>query len=208
MIQTKIPIDKGILELQRQIGLGEAFFAHLLDEDDWSFIIKLHALIEAACTHLLNFHFKEPGLRTLLSRLELSNTTSGKIAFLKAVGLLGKEERRYIRALSELRNNLVHDVRNQKFDLNDTVDNFDQKALRNFAISFSPFESRIRFINSKAKKDNLLAKELTDQAELSNVIARAKEQPKFHIWEGAYWSSPAKTDNLLSCEKCFFIVNR
>ena len=34
-------------------------FTGLLEEDDWSFVIKLHALIEAACAHLLHDYLQD-----------------------------------------------------------------------------------------------------------------------------------------------------
>jgi len=33
--------------------LPDDFYNNLLKEDDWSFVIKLHSLIEASVTHLL-----------------------------------------------------------------------------------------------------------------------------------------------------------
>src|SRR3546814_8687791 len=74
-----------------KIGVRENFFKDLLGEDDWSFVIKLHALFEAAFTHLLLFHFKEPELTDIFARLELSNKATGKIAFLGKLELLGKD---------------------------------------------------------------------------------------------------------------------
>lgn len=62
-------------------------------EDDWSFVIKLHAVFEATATDLLAHHFKEEALTALLARLELSNKTTGKLAFLKALELMGSENR-------------------------------------------------------------------------------------------------------------------
>ncbi len=66
--QVDLPDDDLVVDLERRIGLPEGFFAHLLDENDWSFIIKLHALFEAACTHMLLFHFQEPELEGLITR--------------------------------------------------------------------------------------------------------------------------------------------
>ena len=120
MSRPALQIAEDVLELESKVGVKQGFFAALLDEDDWSFVIKLHALFEAACTHLLLFHFKEPDLAEVVSRLELSNKTTGKLAFLSRLELLGKEGRRLISTLSELRNNLVHDVRNA--DCPDTCD--------------------------------------------------------------------------------------
>jgi hypothetical protein len=39
-------------ESEPLLGLEKGFFRKLLTEDDWSFVIKTHALIEAALTRL------------------------------------------------------------------------------------------------------------------------------------------------------------
>lgn len=180
-------IDKGILELESKVGLKQGFFAGLVKEDDWSFLIKLHALFEAACTHLLLFHFKEPGLDEVLSRLELSDKTRGKIAFLSKMELISKENRRFIASLSELRNSLVHDVRNSEFDLRALVQGFAGKQLEQFATAFSPYESLWRRLDDKS---GLLRKtideRIVEQSKIENVVTRAKADPKVHIWLGAY----------------------
>lgn len=169
-------------DLESRIGVSPGFFRRLLDEDDWSFVIKLHALFEAACTHLLLYHFREPNLAHIFSRLELSGKTSGKLEFLGQLELLGKERRRFIASLSELRNSLVHDVRNCEFELKDFVSKLSSDALRSFAVSFSPFESSIRKISSTLP---ITDKGLLEQSQVGSVRERALENPKLHIWLGA-----------------------
>jgi hypothetical protein len=178
--------DKSIAELEERIGVAPGFFDSLVREDDWSFVIKLHALLEAACTHFLLFHFKEPALGDVLARLELSNKTSGKIAFLSALELVDKVTRRYIAALSELRNTLVHDVRNSRFQLTEWVLTLDPTQLKQFAIAFSPYETRLREMGPRLASLKLPETPLPDQAVLENVIARAKSHPKEHIWLGGH----------------------
>jgi hypothetical protein len=43
-----------LTDLESELGIAPAFFKGLLDEDDWSFVIELHSLIEAATTHFLH----------------------------------------------------------------------------------------------------------------------------------------------------------
>ena len=180
-------VDKGIIDLESKIGTKSGFFLSLLSEDDWSFVIKLHALFEAVCTHLLLFHFKEPDLSELFGRLELSNKTTGKIAFLAKLKMLGKNDRRLVASLSELRNSLVHDVRNSKFMLTELVGSLTDKELKRFAISFSPFESHIRrMVDAPLFPDSMPDEKLIMQADINNVIKRAKDNPKEHIWLGAH----------------------
>lgn len=176
----------GILELESKIGVPENFFKALLDADDWSFIIKLHALFEAACTHLLLFHFKEPDLSNVFNRLELSNKTTGKIAFLGTLELLNKDNRRFISTLSELRNSLVHDVRNAQYSLSSMVKTLDATELRNLAISFSPYETHIRKFPYDPKVKLGYKEDLQNQAKVESVIQRFFDDPKLHIWIGAY----------------------
>ncbi len=181
-------VDAGILELEAKIGIRENFFKDLLREDDWSFVIKLHALFEAACTHLLLFHFKEPELTDIFARLELSNKATGKIAFLGKLELLGKDNRRLVAALSEMRNSLVHDVRNTEFLLEKMVAGFDSAALKQFALAFSPCETHIRtFPLSAAPRGKLgYDEKFQKAASVDEMMKRAKSSPKYHIWLGAY----------------------
>lgn len=181
-------IDSGIERLQTRIGLEKDFFKNLLEDDDWSFVIKLHALIEAVCSGLLTFHFNEPKLGRIFSRIELSDKTKGKIQFLKETGLIDEFDRKYIAALSELRNRFVHDVKNCGIKLNDVVNSYDKNQMKNFAINFSPFESQIRKFKIVEKDGNRINKKekLDRQATIENVIKRAKENPKSHIWIGGY----------------------
>ena len=169
--------DKGIQKLELRIGAKKGFFGKIFDEDDWSFIVKLHTLVEAACTHLLLFHFREPRLSNVIARLELNNNTTGKLAFLKNLDLLGKNNRRYIRALSELRNSLVHDVRNTVFSLEKMVNSLSSKELKNFALKFSPLEAAMI-------QGSGLFKPITTSVE--ELIETAKTQPKLLIWKGAH----------------------
>ncbi len=171
----------GLAELESNIGVKHGFFERLLDEDDWSFIIKLHAVFEAVITHLLTYHFQEEALGDLFARLELSNKTTGKIAFMKAIGWMGKNNRRYISSLSELRNTLVHDVRNCSFNLKEIVGKYSEKELKAFTVTFSPFET-----GKRLNDENPLRYVDISPEKLKQLMERAKEDPKFHIWVGAY----------------------
>lgn len=184
MMTKDLHIDKGILELQEKLNLPEDFFKNLLEEDDWSFIIKLHALIEAACGSLLLHHFDEPGLKTIISRLELSNKTTGKIAFLKELKLLGDTNRRFVSSLSEWRNNFVHNVQNCNSKLQEIIDSMDKNQLKKFALDFSPLEGTLqKFASSKLK---LLDGKTISQIDTNKLMERAKKNPKMVIWVGAY----------------------
>ncbi len=176
-------MDDAILKFEKKIGVQAGFFEKLKDEDDWSFIIKLHALFETACTHLLIFHFNEPNLVKILSRLEISNKTTGELALLKELELLGKNYRVFIYSLSELRNFLVHDIRNSTFTIQEMVNGFNRKELKQFAMTFSPFEKTILEIN---KRNSRLKLNIPKDYDENTLIQRAKNNPKEYIWYGAH----------------------
>jgi hypothetical protein len=100
----------------KSIGLSEDFFQELFAQgNDWTFIIKSHALLESAITHLIVADLERNELAPLIANLEMSNTRVGKVAFAKELRLLNKDYRAFLRNLSELRNQLVHDIRNTAF---------------------------------------------------------------------------------------------
>jgi len=123
-------------KLEAELRLPSGFLQSLPSQDDWSFIIKCHAFIEAAITDLLVTSTGREELREPLSHLELSHPNAGKAAMAGSLGLLDKAERRFIRAFSELRNNLVHDVRMVNFDLPAYVASLDANQFKAFVEAF------------------------------------------------------------------------
>lgn len=120
------------LELERNILLK---FAE--EEDDWTFVIKTHAFVEAAVTHFLADYLGEENLRAIFAHLELGNTKTGKIAFLNALGILENDEEHLLRQLSYLRNILVHNVSNIYFDIHKYVTTLDSNQRKNFVRAFT-----------------------------------------------------------------------
>ena len=155
--------------LEKDIGIPTGFFNRLLKDDDWSFIIKLNSLFEAALTRLLMEELDRKELEETISLLELANVKIGKIAFARSLNLLGSSEEIYIRKLSELRNKLVHNVTNVDFNLNDYIKDFGKDKLKQFANSVG-----FRF---------------KDKFEINGRIFQRyqyfKENPKMTIWIGA-----------------------
>ena len=81
--------------LEKDLGIRERFFLDLINEDDWSFVIKIHSIFEALLTQLITTKVSEKRLRDYFARLELSDKTRGKLRLCKDLGLLEKDERRF-----------------------------------------------------------------------------------------------------------------
>jgi hypothetical protein len=158
---------QAVKALSNEIGISPVFLLKLRDEDDWSFIIKSHAFLEAAVSHLITVALSLDELGPIFSRLEMSNSSYGKVEFAKALGILGKDERRFIRSLSSLRNDLVHDVRNVGFDLREYVEELDINQFKSFVASFGYFADAESFIYD---------------GRTIQVIEFVRDDPKQAIW--------------------------
>ena len=102
---------------QTQIDLRVTF----MDDDDWSSVIKRHALVESNVSELILAHIGDARLHPVVDRLPLANDGTGKLALAKELELLDGRQRGFVKKRSELRNTLVHDVNQPGFVLQDYV---------------------------------------------------------------------------------------
>lgn len=162
-------IEPEARKLEVELGLPAGFLERLEQEDDWSFVIKTHALIEAAVTHALVARTGLSSAQEFFSRLELSASKTGKLALVEALDLLSPEERRSVRSLSELRNVFVHDVGNVGIDLRSYLSGLSKDKRKVLAASFCYVDF--------SKTDRAV----TDQ----EAIERLNNEPKRAIWSTA-----------------------
>lgn len=97
----------------------------LKEESDWSFVIKLHALFEAAIAHVINHKLNRPELQEFVERLNMHGSTS-KIALGAALKVLQPQDARFVGVLSAIRNDCVHHVRNVAFRFDEYVGGLEQ----------------------------------------------------------------------------------
>jgi hypothetical protein len=109
-------LEQSLRVLEQDLGLSSGFLVRLWAEDnDWFFVIKAHALLETALSDLLAAHLLDRRLHEVVQHLPVGGR-GGKVAFLKAMGLLTKDEESFINEFSKLRNSLVHNVHTTSFD--------------------------------------------------------------------------------------------
>lgn len=72
--------------------------------------------MEGSLNFLLVNHFGDERLTEIITQLDISDRRRGKLAFVKAVDLLPAEFRCFVQKFSELRNSLVHNVKNVDFN--------------------------------------------------------------------------------------------
>jgi len=106
-------ITGNLRSMAKVLGLREAFFTDLLRErDDWSFVVKAHALLESVVCMWLSLHLGKPELEEVLAeKVEMA----ARVEMLSAMQLGATSERKMMRALGSLRNKLVHNVQQTDF---------------------------------------------------------------------------------------------
>ncbi|HEX6368753.1 MAG TPA: DUF433 domain-containing protein [Longimicrobium sp.] len=119
-------------KLEKLLDVPEGFLSKLSKEDDWSFVIKSHALIEAAITQML-LTVSDPRVTENFRKLPLGGGRTGKLAFAEALGFVNREHRAFIDLFSELRNKLVHDVRSVSFSFERHFANLPEGDLHRWA---------------------------------------------------------------------------
>jgi hypothetical protein len=123
-------------QFEKQLGLPEGFYNQLLKEDDWSFVIKLNALFEAATTHILVVRLQTPELEEALAHLDFAHSKYGKVALLRKLEAISKEQATLLRRIAELRNELVHDVSSVGFSFATYVSSLDENQLERLVNTF------------------------------------------------------------------------
>jgi hypothetical protein len=126
-----------VAELESKLSLPVGFLRGLVNEPDWSFVIKAHAFLEAVLAHSLAEALSNEDLRPVFANLDTSDPKRGKLAFIKALGIITHEDRRYLTKLSELRNLLVHDVAFTGIDLRKHFKALDPPARKEFVEAFA-----------------------------------------------------------------------
>jgi hypothetical protein len=129
--------EKLELWLKESVGLPRKLLVSLDKDDDWTFVVKMHAILESALNHLLLSQFDNPALAQIVSTLDISNDRTGKIAFIKAFDLLHTSARSFIRRFSELRNLAVHEVKNASLNLVEYFQSLESERQKSWKIALT-----------------------------------------------------------------------
>jgi hypothetical protein len=125
-------VSAGLRALAKILGLRDNFLLELIqDPDDWSFIVKAHALLESVICTLLAMHLRRQELEAVLAEeVEMK----ARIEMTKALGITTSEDRKAMLALGRLRNKLVHNAKDTSFTFAEYFRNRD--ARKNFSETF------------------------------------------------------------------------
>jgi hypothetical protein len=129
--------DKVFLEIlapiELKLGLKEGFFSALENEDDWSFLIKLAVIAEAAVARAIEKNLGKPELAEFLLRLN-NDGRAGKLRMAETLGILPTNLIRFIQCLARYRNMAAHRLENlDGFDLAAKLGELQPNELRTVA---------------------------------------------------------------------------
>jgi hypothetical protein len=130
---TQESLANAIEKVAELCGLRKDFLTGLLftETNDWSFTIKAHALLESVVCQLIAAHLEHPSMEYVLAqRVQMED----RIEILKALGITDADDRKMMRLLGKIRNNLVHNVQQTDFKFSDYLQNRDNR--RNFTEAF------------------------------------------------------------------------
>ncbi|EOU2464777.1 hypothetical protein ACNTOD_003771 [Vibrio navarrensis] len=123
---------ENISELEAKLDVPANFILNLAGEDDWSFVIKLNALFEAAATQALVGRLGCLELEDSLSYIDFGNSKFGKVALLKKLGCISSLEAKFLQMLFELRNKLAHNIRFVNFTFESHLSSMDANQIKSF----------------------------------------------------------------------------
>lgn len=126
------PASEGLRALAKILGLRDDFLIDLFfDPNDWSFVVKAHALLESVICTLLAMHLRKQELEAVFAEeVEMK----ARIEVTKALGITTSADRKAMLALGRLRNKLVHNAKDTSFTFEEFFKNKDQR--KNFSETF------------------------------------------------------------------------
>jgi len=124
--------EESLEEINKDYSEKLDFLKKLLTDDDWSFIIKSHSLIESLVTELIINKIDEKKLKRVIERIPLHGEIVSKISISKTYELIPADQIKFLKNISEIRNNIVHKFENLDFTFEKYLSNLDKNQKKNW----------------------------------------------------------------------------
>jgi len=138
MQETPDPLDAAISNFEAELGLRANFFNDLSRDDDWSFIIKLHALLDAVLTRAICASIQKPELETSIGLLDFAREATGKVSFAKALNLVSARQHNFLNIIAIVRNKYAHSVSSVSRPLAEIVGGLSKKEKKKLFLAATP----------------------------------------------------------------------
>jgi len=129
-----------IQDIETELELPNGFTKSFLKLDDWTFVVKGWAYVESILELLVWSKIDHMPLefRKVISKIDSGNMKTGKLAFAKALELLGPKEWKFLQSFVEFRNLVAHGIGNIQFDFIGFISSQEDKTKKEI---FKKFES-------------------------------------------------------------------
>jgi hypothetical protein len=129
-----------IQDIETELELPNGFTKSFIKLDDWTFVVKGWAYVESILELLVWSKIDHMPLefRKVISRIDSGNMKTGKLAFAKALLLIGPKEWKFLQSFCELRNRVAHGIGDIQFDFIGFISSQEDKDKKEF---FKKFES-------------------------------------------------------------------
>lgn len=118
--------------IEDQLQAPRGSLALLGFNDDWSVVIKSHAMVEGMVTLML-ISATDERLSPAFAVLPFGEPQAGKLVFAKLLGLIDVEQQKFARRLLELRNDVAHDPKSLGFTFTGYLAGMDKNRRTQFA---------------------------------------------------------------------------
>ena len=129
-------------QLQKHVS----FVTELLSGDDWSFVIKAQALIEACVTQAIVIRLGENRIIKMIEVMPLVGDEVSKLKIAKDLNILNSAQRKFVIHMATLRNRLAHRVDCVNFKFSEHIETLNKDGYRNWK------ESIVWFCNEQTEK--------------------------------------------------------
>lgn len=130
--QADALLQTSLATVRERIHGHMSFVTELLHGDDWSFVIKTQALLEACITEAVLVRLGDERIKKTVESMPLVGDEASKLQFAKDLGLMDSSQRRFVKRMASLRNRLAHRVEYVSFDFPQYVASLDRNGRKDW----------------------------------------------------------------------------
>lgn len=121
-----------VRSVEDKFDLPQGALWQLYNDDDWSFVIKIHAMFESALVMAIVGKSSNPMLAKEYSKLPMESTSGTSLISLSlAMEIIDKAEKRFLSRLCQLRNTYAHDFKMMGLALDEHFSMLDKNQKKN-----------------------------------------------------------------------------
>jgi hypothetical protein len=148
-----------VSSLESALNIKDGFFWELSHSgDDWSFLLKIHTLLEMAIAHLIQQRIDIDELNLIIEKVPMNGGAASKMKIASALSLLDNDTDKFLDALTKLRNKAAHQIDSVNLTMDDFIKLIQKSEVKHLFLRPGP---------------NLSEDE---------VVASVLSSPRFAIW--------------------------